>query len=166
MINKCLASLSNHKMDPFEDTGDTGEQVLFELDLMKIENLQLMAWQNELSTEGDRNSLINRIRESFGFGFLSKTDANEEDKQKFSSASIASTSSLSTPSSATPAATGTKSAESLPGFVENLSNLEIPDEDIGLEEISRLKRKEPLLDLSLEAGETEETSSSGKVSIL
>ena len=145
-------------MNPSENC-ETSEQVLFELDLMNLEDLRLMAWQNDLSTEGERISLISRIKESFGFE--SSTATNEDDKQRSSSASIMS--SLSTPSSATAAATG---AGSLPQFGENWSNLKIPDEDqdVGLESlknVSQPKRKEPLLDLNLEAGE-----GSGKVSVL
>ena len=142
-------------MDPSENS-ESGEQVLFELELMKIEDLQLMAWQNDLSTEGDRVSLISRIKESFGFGpnqsFVSNTDTN-----------IAAESSSSTPSSATAATTRSNVAKVLPRFDENWSTLEFPDDDetVGLDslkEISRQKRKEPLFDINLEAGEA-----SGKV---
>jgi hypothetical protein len=144
VINKCLVSLLNDKMDPSEDTGEPDEQVLFELDLMKIEDLQLMAWQNELSTEGDRVSLISRIKDSFGFGrnqsFVSNADTN-----------IAAKSSSSTPSSAP---TMSNSAKVLPRFDEDWSTLEIPDEDeaVGLDFPREMSRQ------NLEAGEA-----SGKV---
>ena len=48
---------------------DTSEKVLFDLDLMDISDLRLMARQNNVSTDGDRHALLSRIRESFGFDF-------------------------------------------------------------------------------------------------
>ena len=75
--------------------------------------------------------------------------------------------------SSTAAATGTTNAPLLPGFDKNWADLTVQDEedeDVGLEslkDMSRRKRKQPLLDLNLEPEDhlmpydKDETSSSG-----
>ena len=115
------------------------------------------------------------VRNKVGNGLKAKNS-----KKKSSSASGAATPSSSSaagPSStplmsSTAAATGATCAPLLPGFDKNWADLTVQDEDedVGLEslkDVSRRKRKQPLLDLNLEPEDhlmpydKDETSSSG-----
>ena len=131
---------------------DTSDKVIQDLENMDIDDLRLMARQNDLRYDGTKSNLLSRIKTHFGY-------PSHEGKISNLSGAASSSSSTAQPSTSasrateTAGTTRTASAEVPHGFVKDVV--------VGLEalkEMSHLKTKEPLLDPNLETGEA-----SGKV---
>ena len=86
---------------------DTSEKVIKDLENLEVDDLRLMARQNELSYNGTKSELLSRIKTHFGY-------PNPEGK-------ISSTTEPSTSETVSRVA-GMASAEVLPGFVKDGSS--------------------------------------------
>ena len=65
-----------------EDRKDSWEKVMHDLDLLEIDDLRIMARQNDLQFDGTRAELLSRIKVAFGFenekvDIEAKTHANQ-----------------------------------------------------------------------------------------
>ena len=56
---------------------DSSEKVMHDLDLLEIDDLRIMARQNDLQFDGTRAELLSRIKAAFGFE-NEKLDIEEE----------------------------------------------------------------------------------------
>ena len=100
---------------------DTSEKLIKDLEGMEIDDLRLMARQNDLSYNGTKSQLLSRIKTHFGYQsqkmFNQESNKKKENTSNFSGAA---SSFLSTAGPST-SATGTASAEFLRGFVKEAS---------------------------------------------
>ena len=114
------------------------EEVIYDLENMEIDDLRLLARQNDLCYDGTKSELLLRIKAHFGCQnekmYIQESSRNEREIFNFSGAASSSLSTAGPSTSATDSrATGMASAEVLPGFVKDVG--------IGLETIKKASGK-------------------------
>ena len=103
------------------------EEVIHDLDNMEIDDLRLLARQNDLRYDGTKSELLLRIKVHFGCPnekmYIQESSQNKAEIFNLSGATSSSLSTAGPSTSATDSrATGMSSAEVLPGFVKDGSS--------------------------------------------